>query len=194
MNRLRDVRGFSLTELMAVISLIAITAAMAVPLITGSSAHLELSSAARQVERELQSARMKAVRSNRVMRVRFNCPGAGEYRAVELLGTLSAPAADDDDGRAAARCSESNYPYPDTDPEFFAIPNNDGPLMRLPADVTFVAVQTIDFWPNGSAHVGGSLVPLSDAGITLQLHHAKLAASADRRITVNGLGKITLLQ
>src|SRR5690606_2562432 len=72
MTPLRDVRGFSLTELVMVISLIAITAAMAVPLITGSSAQLELSAAARQVERELQSARMKAVRSNRVIRVRFN--------------------------------------------------------------------------------------------------------------------------
>lgn len=194
MTRFQDVRGFTLTELLVVVSLIAITAAMAIPLITGSSAQLDLSGATRQVERELQSARMKAVRSNRVMRVRFNCPAAGQYRAVEVLGSVAAPAADDDDGRAAARCSVANYPFPDPDPEFFAIPNNDGPLLQLPPNVTFVAVQTIDFWPNGSARLGGSLVPLPDAGVTLQLHHEKLAASADRQITVNGLGKITLVQ
>ncbi|HEY8536998.1 MAG TPA: hypothetical protein VIL25_11130, partial [Vicinamibacterales bacterium] len=114
--------------------------------------------------------------------------------AVEVLGTVATPAADDADARAAARCSLANYPYPDPDPEFFAIPNNDGPLLQLPTNVTFAAVQTIDFWPNGSAYAGGSLVPLPNEGITLRLHHEKLPASADRRITVNGLGKITLVQ
>ena len=194
MTRLHDVRGFTITELLMVVALISIVAAMAMPLFTSSSAQLRLSNATRAVERELQIARMKAVRANRVMRMRFNCPAAGEYRAVELLGTLNAPAVDDDDARAAARCNVTNYPFPDTDPEFFAIPNNDGPVQTLPEDVTFGAAQTIDFWPDGSAHVGGSPVPLPMAGITLSMHHAKLGASADRQITVNGLGKITLVQ
>jgi prepilin-type N-terminal cleavage/methylation domain-containing protein len=194
MTRVHDVRGFTIIELVLVVALIAIVSAMAVPLVLSSSAQLRLSGAARQVERELQSARMKAVRANRVMRLRFNCPAAGEYRAVELLGTVSAPAVDDDDARAAARCSVTNYPFPDLDMEFFAVPNSDGPVQTLPPDVTFAAVQTIDFWPDGSAHIGGTGVPLPMAGITLQVHHAKLTAAADRQITVNGLGKITLVQ
>ena len=50
------------------------------------------------------------------MRVRFNCPAAGEYRTVELIGTASVPAAAD---TAADRCSDSRrirIPRADGDP------------------------------------------------------------------------------
>ena len=188
----RDVRGFTLIELLLVMSIFAIVAAMAVPAITSSSAQLRLANSARQVERELHIAKMKAVRADRVMRVRFNCPAAGEYRMVEVLGTMSVPATDDADARAAQRCSQTNYPYPDTDPDFFAAPNNDGPAHTLPDGVAFSAVQTIDFWPDGSAHEVGASMPISGTGATLQLYDVKRGTSVNKSITVNGLGKVTL--
>ncbi len=187
-----DVRGFTLLELLVVVALITIVAGMAVPAITSTSAQMRLANAARQVERELQTARMKAVRADRVMRVRFNCPATGEYRMVELLGTVRTPATDDDDSRAAVRCGNASYPYPDTDPEFFAAPNNDGPIQTLLRDVAFSTVQTIDFWPDGTAHTMGATTPISGAGVTLQVYDLTRGTSVNKSITVNGLGKVTL--
>jgi len=192
MTAARDVRGFTLIELLVVMMLISIVAGMAVPLITSSSAQMRLSNAARQVERQLQTARMKAVRADKVMRVRFNCPAAGQYRMVELLGTVRLPATDDDDSRAATRCGNVSYPFPDTDPEFFAAPNNDGPIQTLLKDIAFSSVQTLDFWPDGSAHAYGVTTPLAGAGVTLRVYDVTHGTSVNKSITVNGLGKITL--
>ena len=188
----RNARGFTLIELLVVVALISIVGAIAIPALTSTSVQLRLANSARQVERELQKARMKAVRADKVMRVRFNCPAAGQYRMVELLGTIRTPATDDDDSRAAVRCSNASYPYPDADPEFFAAPNNDGPIQTLLRDVAFSAVQTIDFWPDGSAHTVGSTVPIAGAGVTLQVYDVTYGTSVNKSITVNGLGKIAL--
>jgi prepilin-type N-terminal cleavage/methylation domain-containing protein len=196
MARVNGVRGFSLIEVLLVVALIATVGAMAIPLVLNTTAQIRLSAQARQVERELQSARMKAVRSNRAIRVRFNCPTTGQYRTVELLGTVQTPAADDDDARATVRCSYANYPYPDNDPEISAVPNNDGPIRQLDEGVGFGSdVQTIEFWPDGTAHIaaGGStpwaVIP-DDAPLTVLdvLHSSTMVTS----IGVNGLGKITL--
>jgi len=155
---------------------------------------------ARSVERQLQSARMKAVSTNRPMRVRFNCPVAGQYRMVELIGTPSAPAAADD-AAAATRCSATGYPYPDVTSGVFDLPNNDGPVQTLDRDVTFVAVQTIEFWSDGTAHVDqGSgtpwpVIPSDDpVEITLRLTTGTSAQQAEslKTIEVNGLGRIRI--
>ena len=179
-----------------VVAIIALVSGIAIPQIMSSSRQMKLSGAARQVERELQTARMKAVKSNRPIRLRFNCPSAKQYRLVELLGSPQTPAANDADGSAAARCNTTNYPYPDNDPEFFAIPNNDGPLQTLPLEVNFGAVQTIEFWPDGSAHAqSGTTNPwpvIDTAGISLTMYDVKYQSTMVKTITVNGLGKITL--
>jgi len=195
MARVTGVRGFSLIELLLVVALIAIVGAMAIPLVLNTTAQIRLSANARQVERELQTARMRAVRSNRAIRVRFNCPTTGEYRMVEVLGTVQTPAADDDDSRASVRCGYSTYPYPDNDPEVTAVPNNDGPIRTLQEGVGFGGdVQTVEFWPDGTAHVssgGGTPWPVipGDASFTvLDVQHSTIVTS----IGVNGLGKITL--
>jgi prepilin-type N-terminal cleavage/methylation domain-containing protein len=195
MRQRRDVRGFSLVEMVLVVAIIAIVSGLAVPQILSSSRQMKLSAAARQVERELQTARMKAVKSNRPMRVRFNCPTAKQYRSVELLGSPQTPAANDADSSAAARCSTTNYPYPDNDPEFFAIPNNDGPLQTLPLELNFGSVQTIEFWPDGSAHAqSGTTNPwpvVGTDGVSLTMYDVKYPSTV-KSIAVNGLGKITL--
>ena len=196
MARVNGVRGFSLIEVLLVVALIATVGAMAIPLVLNTTNQIRLQANARQVERELQSARMKAVRSNRAIRVRFNCPTTGQYRTVELLGTTQTPAADDDDSRASVRCSYSSYPYPDPDPEISAVPNNDGPIQTLPDGVGFGSdVQTVEFWPDGTAHInagGASPWPVipDDASFTVLdiLHSSTIVTS----IGVNGLGKITL--
>ena len=197
MARVNEVRGFSLIEVLLVVALTAVVAGMAFPLLLNTQAQIKVKANARQVERELQNARMKAVRSNRAMRVRFNCPTTGQYRTVELLGTVQTPAADDDDARASVRCSYSSYPYPDPNPETSAIPNNDGPIQTLPDGIGFGSdVQTIEFWPDGTAHIaaGGTtpwaVIPDETTSLSVLdiLHSSTLVSS----IGVNGLGKITV--
>jgi prepilin-type N-terminal cleavage/methylation domain-containing protein len=174
--------GFSLIDMMIVIALMGIIAGMAVPAWGNLTESMKLASNAREVERELQTARLKAVTANRPIRVRFNCPVAGQYRMVELIGSVTAPHAND---VAANRCQEVVYPYPAADREPLTRPNHDGPLRRLAAKVTFGAAAHLEFWPDGSVRkIDGTAMPME---ITL------VKDNAVRKITVNSLGKITLV-
>src|SRR5687767_8048917 len=85
--RVADARGFTLPELLLVVASIAIVSAMALPAITNMLPNMRVGMSARAVERTLQMARLKAVSSNRAIRVRFNCPAAGQFRMVEVIGT-----------------------------------------------------------------------------------------------------------
>lgn len=174
--------------------------AMAIPAITTMMGEMRVGASARDVERVLQTARLQAVSTNRPMRVRFNCPTAGQYRLVELIGTTTAPATDDTDARAAARCSTVNYPFPDLNRGVFDIPNNDGELKMLNSAVEFASVQAIEFWPDGTAHTNQGRLPWdlipTNAPISITLQKAvgssavKLASM--KTIQVNGLGKVQL--
>ena len=197
----RAVRGFSLIELLIVVALVAVVGAMVVPSILNMMTGMRVSAESRLVERELQTARLRAVGTNRAMRVRFNCPSVGQYRLVEVIGTPSAPAPNDANAAATTRCGLANYPYPDTNREWFETPNNDGPVNRLDWRVTFAATQTLEFWPDGTVHAdtgGGSpWAPIPDAQpVTIRLQQSEgtstQKAATERRIQVNGVGKITL--
>ena len=85
--RARNDRGFSVIELMMVVLMIGTLAAIAMPVMKDMTASIKLNEAARMVEREMADARLKAVSSNRVIRVRLNCPATGYIRSVEVLGT-----------------------------------------------------------------------------------------------------------
>src|SRR6266576_4582681 len=86
----RSTRGFTLVDLMITVGLIGTIAAIAVPQLTNTLDGLKLGNETRTVERELQLARLSAVTTNRPIRVRFNCPAVGNYRRVELIGTIHA--------------------------------------------------------------------------------------------------------
>jgi hypothetical protein len=149
---------------------------------------LKLSQGLREVEREMQTARLKAVTSNRPIRVRFNCPVAGQYRMVELIGTPSVPAAVD---TSLDRCKESSYPM-GGDGNPLTRPNHDGAQKHLAQTVSFGAASTLEFWPDGSVHKddgSGSpwpVVPTTGTAVTVT------KGAQVKSITVNGLGKITL--
>src|SRR5687767_9077253 len=85
--RLDCERGFSLTDMLMTVSVIGVIAAMALPLSSDLTAEIKATEAARLVERELQDARLRAVGSNRILRVRLNCPNAGYVRTVEYLNS-----------------------------------------------------------------------------------------------------------
>jgi type II secretory pathway pseudopilin PulG len=178
--------------MMITVAVFSVIAAGAAPVFTNATDGLKLGQAAREVERELQTARLMAVTSNRPIRVRFNCPATGQYRMVELIGSAASPVAAD---TTATRCQESLYKSPANDANPLTRPNHDGPVKQLPAVVSFGSASTVEFWPDGSVHqdlAGGTtpwpVVPGTGTAITLT------KGSKVSQITVNGLGKITLVQ
>lgn len=173
------------------VAVVGILAGISVPAFQNLTEGYKLGQTIREVERELQSARLKSVTANRPLRVRFNCPAAGQYRTVELIGSPSVPAPED---TAANRCQETAYPSPASDNNPLTRPNHDGPMRRLPTGITFSAANTLEFWPDGTVHQqnGATLpwpvVPAAGTSVTV----AKGAVT--KRIDVNGVGKITLIR
>jgi hypothetical protein len=122
------------------------------------------------------------------MRVRFNCPAAGQFRMVQLIGTPAAP--DTRDG-AANRCSETTYPLVPPGTNVLTVPNQDGPVRTLRRDITFSASQTIEFWPDGTAHAstsGGNPWPQIVNAVPISMTYK----STTKSITVNGVGKVQI--
>ncbi|MEW5984472.1 MAG: prepilin-type N-terminal cleavage/methylation domain-containing protein [Acidobacteriota bacterium] len=189
--RRQDPRGFTLIELLLVSAIFVALAAIGTPMLGRAIDAYRLGMASRAVERELQTARLAAVTANRMVRVRFDCPATGEFRRVEVLGAPGVPDALD---APVARCSEATYPYPPPDNNPLTRPNHDGPIRRLPIGVSFNAAQTIEFWPDGTAHVDGGVTgtwPAVQAG-GLMLTLSK--AGVTRSIAVNGLGRVHLIR
>ena len=143
MSSRSSANGFTLTELLLVVALIGTMAAVALPVMKDMTASIKLSDAARMVVGELQDARIKAVSTNRVFRVRMNCPSAGYIRRVEVLAT-----AVDSSGN---RCLQSAYPFPAADNDVMTRPNFDGPVRTLPNGAT-VTTTIVQFSPDGTAN------------------------------------------
>ncbi len=81
MNLTGNRRGFTLTELMIVVALAAILAAIAVPNIMAQMPRYRLNGAARQVLSDLMAARMQAVSQNKKVKVFFD--NTHQYRICD---------------------------------------------------------------------------------------------------------------
>lgn len=174
-------------EMILVLAVFAVLSAVAVPALTAFGERMKLGQGQREVERELQMARLKAVTANRPMRLLFNCPSAGQYRRVEVIGS----ALDD----AADRCSETKYPIlpPDNNP--LTRPNFDGAIRYLPRNVSFGATSGLEFAPDGTVMYqnAGVWIDVPDPdGTAITL--TKTGQTDVARITVNHLGKIQAVQ
>lgn len=171
--------GFSLIELLLTVAVFAILSAMALPVYHDLSEVSRLNSATRDVERELQAARLKAVSTNRRLRVRFNCPVVGQFRTVEVLGTGADTAAD--------RCTTS-YPYPAPDQNRFTRPNFDGPIRFVP-QLTTISNGSIEFRPDGTAWDASTGTPVA---IATTVDFTITRYSRSRTVTVNAMGKVQM--
>jgi prepilin-type N-terminal cleavage/methylation domain-containing protein len=182
----RSEAGFTLIDMLITVAIIGVLAGMAVPSLSNVTERMKLGQGQREVERELQTARLKAVTANRRIRVRFNCPAVRQYRMVEVIGTAA------DDAAAATRCSEILYKATaDNNP--LTRPNHDGPIRNLPKDVSFGAAAALEFGPDGTVKYfsGGAYVNVPDPDGTA----VTLTKGTDvAKITVNRLGKIQLVQ
>lgn len=177
---MRSERGYSLNELMLTVAVAATLMAMAVPIMTDVSEGSRFNASVRMVERELQSARLKAVTSNVVLRVRTNCPSAGYVRTVEVLGT----AADSNPNR----CSAAAYPFPPADTEMATRPNHDGPA-RVLTEGTVVSDMVLQFAPDGTVmEVVANTPQRIDGSVSLTVARN----SKSKSVTINGAGKVQL--
>ncbi len=172
-------RGFSLTELMLTVAVAATLAGIGVPVYRNVTESAKLSGAAREIERELQSARLHAVSANRSLRVRTNCPTTGYYRTVEYLAT----AADS----ASNRCLVSAYPFP-ADDDVTTRPNYDGPPRVLPLGAT-VTTTVLEFRSDGTAY---EVVNNVAQAIATEVTVTVTRNSKSKVLKVNASGKIQL--
>lgn len=178
--------GFSIVELLLVSAISIVVIGIGFPVFQGATAMLQVRGAVGGLQTELQAARHKAVASKRPMRVRFDCPAPGQFRVVEVIGSPSEP---DPADSGPDRCSESRYPYPAPDTNVLTRPNHDGPVRRLPRQVVFVNPRTIEFWPDGTAHIDlgatpWAIIPPAGIGITVANE------AAQRTVMINGLGRM----
>jgi prepilin-type N-terminal cleavage/methylation domain-containing protein len=174
-------RGFTLSELMLTVAVFATIMAMAVPLTGRMLDSVRLNGSARDVERELQTARLKAVSKNRRLRVALNCPSTGQFRIIEFVGSASVD-------NATNRCSGTAYPSPPTDNDPATRPNFDGPIKRLAENVT-VTTARFEFRPDGTAYEIISNTPTviaSTSSVVIAM------GTKTKTVTVNALGKINL--
>jgi prepilin-type N-terminal cleavage/methylation domain-containing protein len=176
----RHDRGFTVTEMMLVVGVIATLAVIALPVMKDMTQSIKLSEASRLVEREMQDARLKAVNANRPIRVRLNCPAAGYIRSVEVLGTAADNATD--------RCMTTPYPFPPPDNDIMTRPNFDGPVRVLPMGAT-VSNTILQFSPDGTAaEVINGVVTTIATPVTITITRD----SKSKTVTVNNAGKIQL--
>lgn len=153
--------------------------AVALPITTDLTATIKLNEATRLIERELADARLRAVSSNRPLRVRTNCPGVGFIRTVEVIGE---PA-----DSAANRCLATAYPWP-ADDDLMTRPNYDGPVRTIPNEAT-VGTVTLQFQPDGTvfnvvANVATTMATEQTVTVT--------RGTRSRTVKINAAGKIQL--
>jgi len=144
--------GFTLIEVMLVLGIATVLVGAAIPSIITARERMELSGATHDIASAVQTARMRAVSTGVTMRIRFNCPAAGQYRIVEVVGTSGI------DG-ATNRCDPAVYPYPDLDAA--NRPNNDGPVQVLRGGTTFSQVVNLDIAPSGRITPASGSMPVS---------------------------------
>ncbi len=154
--------------------------AIAVPAMNAMSDASKLSAAAQQLERELQTARMKAVSNNTPLRLRTNCPATGYFRIVEMLGTAN--------DTPTSRCNATTYPWPASDNDLATTPNFDGPVRQLLNSAT-VGTASLEFRPDGTAwDTSSGTATAITASVTITVTRNGMT----RSITVDGLGKVLL--
>jgi prepilin-type N-terminal cleavage/methylation domain-containing protein len=176
----RTQRGFSLIELLMIVAVAGTLMAIGLPTLLDISESSKLNTASREIEREFQSARLKAVSTNRSLRVRLNCPSAGYFRTVEVVSAVV--------DAAENRCQLSVYPFPAADTDVVTRPNFDGPLRLLGEGVT-VTSESIEFRPDGTAY---RVVANAAQNIAESVTITVTRRDKTRTVNINGAGKILL--
>jgi Tfp pilus assembly protein FimT len=179
-----SVPGFSLIELVLVMAGTVMLAAISVPQVSNFLDQQRARDAARTVEREMQTARLKAVSASRSLRVRFNCPSIEQMRLLEVTGVAATDT-------ASNRCSPTAYPYPPPNDSLDSTPSLDSPVIYLPSGTTVTGTAlNFEFDPEGgvsTVSAAGVVLPLG-GDVVLTVTRGRFSNA----VTVNALGRVRL--
>ena len=176
--------GFTLIELLIIAMLAMTISAVAAPAFNSFRDAQRARNAARLVERELQTARLKAVTSSRALRVRLNCPAVGQLRVLEVTGVAATDT-------AGNRCDPTAFPSPGPNDALRSTPALDSPVIYLPtgATVTGTFLQ-FEFSPRGQVYsvstAGAATALANDAQLTI------VRAGWSNTVTINAIGRVRL--
>jgi prepilin-type N-terminal cleavage/methylation domain-containing protein len=177
-------KGFTLIELAIVLAGFATLAAIAVPGINAFLAAQRARNGARTVERALQNARLKAVSASRSMRVRFNCPSAGQMRILEVTGVAGTD-------NAGNRCSPSAYPSPGPVDALRSTPSLDSPVIDLPTGTAVTGNPDIlEFTPKGTVFSVSSTGTVT--AVVGDVTWTVTKGTYVNTVVINGLGRVRL--
>ncbi|MEZ5283739.1 MAG: GspH/FimT family pseudopilin [Vicinamibacterales bacterium] len=161
--RARSARGFTYLELLVVVGIIGVAAAVSIPALNNAVERNRVISASELVAAQFREARLSAITRNRTFRLRFDCAD-GALRVLVVTGT---PAVDN----AADRCTTRQ-------PE-------DGTPVYLPPSVSLGEQPPPSLDVNGRGLVtaaGGNVLPQS-ISITNGAYTRTLVVSATGRIS-----------
>ena len=131
-------RGFSLIELLIVLSMIGILSAIGLPVLMESTARNGVWTASEQVASQVRQARLKAITRNSRFRLVFNCPGNNQYRVLIVDGTIN----------NADRCLQSLQ--------------HDSGIYTMPTNVAFGAPPALEVNGRGQYSLpAGGVMPLT---------------------------------
>jgi prepilin-type N-terminal cleavage/methylation domain-containing protein len=160
---MRSDRGYTLFEMMVAMAFIAVVSAVALPVFLSSNALNELWTSSEEVGALIRQTRFKAISQNTTYEVRFDCPAAGQMRALVMTG-------DPDVDNAGDRCT--------------AGADGDSGILQMPPSVAYDqgAATGLQVTGRGVFSAIGGAVPL-----TIGVTHG----SAARYLTVSITGQIT---
>jgi prepilin-type N-terminal cleavage/methylation domain-containing protein len=158
---MRSTRGFTMFELLIVMALIAIFAAMGIPTLQESTRRNAVWTASETIGTQVRQARLKAISRNRSFRIRFNCPAAGQFRVLEVTGNSTIDS-------HVNRCTMQQ--------------THDSGVYAMPANVNYGTPPTLTVNSRGVFSSSGSI----PAAITVTY-----GTYSSRQLTVSATGQIS---
>ncbi|UCC71230.1 MAG: prepilin-type N-terminal cleavage/methylation domain-containing protein [Gemmatimonadota bacterium] len=186
LGRLENNRGVTLVELIVVALIIGVAASVALPRALKTSPRQELTRAARQLARDLEQTRTRAVSTKRLVRVSFDGP-ADFYTAFmdtteDRRGEIFEDAEEARESKLVARGSRAGLPGVRLPKRvtFGAGSASAGPLGEPTSDPITLSGDRLEF------NTRGMVIPLGTSGVIFLTHEDDPSLVA--AVTVSGAG------
>jgi prepilin-type N-terminal cleavage/methylation domain-containing protein len=161
---MRNQRGFTLMEVVVVMGVVGLLAAVALPGMQVAAERNKIFTSADLVAAQLREARLAAITRNARFRVRFDCPAPGAMRMLAVTGNAAID-------NALDRCSTPQ--------------DNDGPAVYMAQEVSFGVGDgvppTLEFNGRGQVTAIGANMPQ-----TISLTYGEIS----RNVIVTATGRV----